>query len=113
MKQFLGTTNYGRRFMGPEFADVARPLVELTKKGATFAWSQKHSETMRNFKNRLFEYTMLQIPDPTEPYQLCTDASGYAVGTVLEQTLNQSVSSAKSWKLTSRNTPSMTKSYWL
>ena len=85
VRQFLGTANYCRMFMDPEFANVARPLVELTKKGGTFAWSQKHSEAMRKVKKRLVEYTVLQIPDPTKSYQLYTDASGYAVGAVLEQ----------------------------
>ncbi|CDJ62307.1 hypothetical protein ENH_00012570 [Eimeria necatrix] len=30
VRQFLGTTNYCRMFMGPDYADVARPLVDLT-----------------------------------------------------------------------------------
>ena len=85
VRRFLGAANYCRMFMDPEFADVARPLVELAKKGTTFAWSQKHSEAMRKLRKRLVEYKVLQLPDPTKPYQLYTDASGYAVGAVLEQ----------------------------
>ncbi|CDJ64945.1 hypothetical protein ENH_00085700 [Eimeria necatrix] len=31
VRQFLGTVNYYRMFMGPDYADVARPLVDLTR----------------------------------------------------------------------------------
>ena len=85
VRQFLGTANYCRMFMGPKFAEIARPLVELTKKGVTFAWGPQHTEAVRKPKQQLVEFTTLHIPDPTKPYQLYTDASGYAIGAVLEQ----------------------------
>ena len=85
VRQFLGTANYCRMFMGLKFADVSRPLVELTKKGVTFAWGPQHTDAVRKLKQQLVEYTTLQIPDSTKPYQLYTDASGYAIGAVLEQ----------------------------
>ena len=83
--QFLGAANYCRMLMGPKFADVSRPLVELTKKGVTFAWGPQHTDAVRRLKQQLVEYTALQIPDSAKPYQLYTDASGYAMGAVLEQ----------------------------
>ena len=85
VRQFLGTANYCRMFMGPRFADISRPLVELTKKGVTFAWGPQHTEAVRQLKQQLVNSTTLQIPDPKKPYQLYTDASGYAIGAVLEQ----------------------------
>jgi len=83
--QFLGTVGYVRMFMGPRFADMAQPLVALTKKGAPFVWTPAHTAAVRQLKERLVSYTLLQMPDPSRPYQLYTDASGYALGAVLEQ----------------------------
>ena len=85
VKQFLGTVNYCRMFMGPAFSDLARPLVELTKKSQSFEWTEEHTNSVRALKHQLINFTILQIPDPSKPYVLKTDASGYAVGGVLEQ----------------------------
>ncbi|CDJ47787.1 OSJNBa0042F21.10 protein, related [Eimeria brunetti] len=85
VKQFLGTVNYCRMFMGPAFADMARPLVELTKKDAPFVWTEKHTAAVKALKHTLVNYTTLQTPDVKKPYVLRTDASGYSVGGVLEQ----------------------------
>ena len=40
---------------------------------------------VRQLKQRLIDYTTLQVPDTSKPFQLYTDASGYAIGGVLEQ----------------------------
>lgn len=85
VKQFLGTVNYCRMFMGPAFADLAKPLVELTKKGVDFKWENKHTQALKALKHQLANYVTLQMPDPAKPFVLKTDASGYAVGAVLEQ----------------------------
>ena len=85
VRQFLGTVNYCRMFMGPRFSHITRPLVELTKKGATFDWGPEHTEAVRKLKEQLVNFTTLTIADSKKPYQLYTDASGYAIGAVLEQ----------------------------
>ncbi|KAL8444269.1 hypothetical protein Emed_006312 [Eimeria media] len=85
VRQFLGTVNYCRMFMGPAFADMARPLKDLMRKGQKFVWEKRHTLAVRALKERLINYTTLQVPDPSKPYVLRTDASGYAVGAVLEQ----------------------------
>ncbi|CDJ48431.1 hypothetical protein EBH_0020380 [Eimeria brunetti] len=85
IRQFLGTVNYCHMFMGPDFARVARPLVDLTRKGAPFQWTDAHTQAVRHLKQRLVDYTTLQIPDTTKPFELYTDVSGYAIGAVLEQ----------------------------
>lgn len=40
---------------------------------------------MRRLKQRLIDYTTLQVPGTSKPFQLHADVSGYAVGAVLEQ----------------------------
>lgn len=71
--------------MGPAFADLARPLVELTKKGADFKWTQEHTQAVKTVKDKLVNYMMLQMPDPAKRYALESGASGYAVGAASKQ----------------------------
>ena len=85
VRQFLGTVNYCRNFMGPEFAVLARPLQQLLKHGQVFHWTEEHSASVQSLKERLMNYTTLQLPDFTKPFVVRTDASGKAIGAVLEQ----------------------------
>ena len=85
VKQFMGTIDYCRMFMGAEFTDLAKPLIDLTKKGTEFKWKPEHTAAVKALKERLMNYTTLQISDPKRPFVLRTDASGFAVVAVLEQ----------------------------
>ena len=70
VKQFLGTTNYCRMFMGPAFADLVRPLVDLAKKGVEFKWTDAHKHAVKALKDKLVNYLTLQVPDPAKQYVL-------------------------------------------
>ncbi|KAL8440068.1 hypothetical protein Efla_004052 [Eimeria flavescens] len=83
--QFLGTVNYCRMSMGPDFAEVARPLMDLMKKGQPYIWEGKHAAAVRALKHRLLKCNVLQIPERAKPYVLKSDASAFAIGAVLEQ----------------------------
>ncbi|KAL8441840.1 hypothetical protein Emag_006866 [Eimeria magna] len=72
-------------FMGTRFADMADPLIELTKKNVPFVWEERHTQAIRMLKNRLVNYTLLQLPDPKKPYVLWTDASAHSLGAALLQ----------------------------
>ncbi|CDJ66249.1 hypothetical protein ENH_00017460, partial [Eimeria necatrix] len=85
VRQFLGTINYCRMFMGPDYADVALPLVDITRKDFSFKWTELHTQAVRQLEQHLIDFTTLQVPDTTKPFELYTDASGYAIGAVLEQ----------------------------
>ena len=85
VRQFLGTVNYCRNFMGPEFAVLARPLQQLLKAGTEFVWTKEHSAAVQALKDRLINYTKLSLPDLSKPFIVRTDASGQAIGAVLEQ----------------------------
>ena len=50
MLQFLGLVGFVRTFMGTRFADMARPLVERTKKNVPSSWELKHTEAVRKLK---------------------------------------------------------------
>lgn len=71
--------------MGPTFSQLAKPLVELTKKGHSFEWTEEHKNPVRASEHELIIFTVLQIPDPSKPYLMKTEAFGYAIGGVLEQ----------------------------
>ncbi|MGL4849713.1 MAG: reverse transcriptase domain-containing protein [Clostridium sp.] len=85
VKQFMGTVNYCKMFMGPHFATIAAPLWALTKKDVPFNWGEEQRQAMKKIKQALIDFTTLQIPDCTKPFLLRTDASGTAVGAVLSQ----------------------------
>ena len=67
VKQFLGTVNYCRMFMGPAFSELGKPLVELTKKSQSFKWTEEHTNSVRALKRQLVTFTVLQTPDPSKP----------------------------------------------
>ena len=51
IKQFLGLTGYYRKLV-PRFADISKPLTQLTKKETKFVWTpecQKYFELLKSF----------------------------------------------------------------
>ncbi|CDJ62559.1 hypothetical protein ENH_00020650 [Eimeria necatrix] len=85
VRQFLGAINCCCTFMGPDYADVARPLVDLTRKDVSFKWIELHTKAVQQLKQLLIDITTLKVPYTTKPFELYTNASGYAIGAVLEQ----------------------------
>ena len=84
VRSFLGFANYYRRYVH-QFAEVAHPLTELTKKGVEWQWGPYQREAFRQLKQKLCEAPILRYPDPKLPYTVVTDASRAAVGGVLMQ----------------------------
>ncbi|CDI75825.1 hypothetical protein EPH_0006340 [Eimeria praecox] len=84
-RQFLGTVTYCRMFVGPDYADIPLPLVTLTRKDTPFHWTDAHAQAVCQLKRRLIDCTTLQVSDTSKPFELYIDASGSAIGGVLEQ----------------------------
>ena len=84
VKQFLGLIGYYRKFV-PRFANVARPLTNLTRFDQPFEWSDKCQTSFELLKEALIKEPILRFPDPNKPYTLYTDASKYAWSCVLTQ----------------------------
>ena len=84
VKQFLGLIGYYRKFV-PRFANVARPLTNLTRLDQPFKWSDKCQASFELLKEALFKEPILRFPDPNKPYTLYTDTSKYASSCVLTQ----------------------------
>lgn len=68
---------------------VCRNPVKGAKKGnATIEWSEQIENSFRESKHALADATMLAHPIPGAPVSLAVDASDYAIGTVLQQRVN-------------------------
>eukprot|EP00731_Ephydatia_muelleri_P002194 Em0001g2194a len=86
VREFLGLTGYYRRFI-PNYATLATPLTDLTKKSAPtqVQWTDKCGHAFGKLKERLCSDPVLGSPDFTRPFILQTDASERGVGAVLSQ----------------------------
>ena len=84
VRQFLGLVGYYRKFV-PKFADIARPLTNLTKLDIPYEWTNRCQEAFEFLKEMLLKEPVLKYPDPSKPYTLFTDASKFAWACVLTQ----------------------------
>jgi len=84
VRSFLGLAGYYRRFI-PNFATLSYPLVQLTKKGSKFSWSDKQQESFLLLKSHLCSAPILAYPQFDRPFTLQTDASDVGLGAVLTQ----------------------------
>jgi transposase InsO family protein len=84
VRSFLGLTSYYRRFVR-NYAKIAAPLQELTRKDIPFVWTEKRQAAFEQLKEKMCTAPVLRIPDVTKPFRVVTDASDYAIGAVLEQ----------------------------
>ena len=84
VKQFLGLAGYYRKFV-PRFADLSRPLTNLSPQNTEFQWMDKCQKLFNNLRELLTKYPILQYPDPNKDYTLLTDASKFGYTGVLTQ----------------------------
>ena len=84
VRQVLGLLGYQRPFIRG-FAEIARPLTNLTKKSVKFDWTPECREALDKLIHSVTAGPTLWHPDPTKQYELYTDASSFAVGAVLTQ----------------------------
>jgi hypothetical protein len=84
VRSFLGSTGYYRKFI-KDFSSIAAPMSELTKDTVKFEWGERQQSAFMQLKEAMLTAPVLTLPDPTLPFVVQTDASGYAVGAVLMQ----------------------------
>jgi len=85
VRSFLGFCNFYRHFIS-RYSDIARPLIDLTKKLVKFEWTNACREAFQKLKECFTSEPVLRNPDPTRPFAIATDASLVATGAVLLQT---------------------------
>ena len=86
IRAFLGLVGYYRRFI-PQFATLAVPLTNLTKKKEPdkIRWSDECDVAFQALKECLSKEPILQVADPKKLFVLQTDASDLGIGAVLNQ----------------------------
>ena len=58
-------------------------MTQLLKKDTPFVWTDKQQLAFETLKQKLCEEPLLQRPDFSKPFILTTDASGYAIVSIL------------------------------
>jgi hypothetical protein len=108
IQSFLGLASYYRRFI-KNFADIAHPLIELTKKkkdkgnqnnktkhqaskfskpvvtSESFEWGDAEQEAFEKLRECLITPPIVAFPDFEKEFLIFTDASNYGIGAVLSQ----------------------------
>jgi hypothetical protein len=82
VRSFLGLASYYRRFI-KDFSKIAKPLYDLTKQNINFHWTEDCQKAFEHLRTCLTTKPVVIYPDFTKPFILHTDASDYAIGTVL------------------------------
>ena len=86
VRSFLGLTGYYRDFI-PNYAAIAVPLTDLTKKGQPnkVMWGDSQEKAYMSLKKTLTSKPILKLPTMDKPFILRTDASDTGIGAVLLQ----------------------------
>ena len=82
VQKFLGLANYYRRFV-KDFAKIARPLHEMTRKENKWSWGEKQQKVFEELKERFTTEPVLVTPDLDKEIRVEVDASDFAMGEVL------------------------------
>ena len=84
LKSFLGLLGYYDSFID-HLADVAFPLTELFKKDKPWVWGEPQDTAFSRLKQLVTTPPCLLMPDLNLPFVVHCDASGFAIGAVLQQ----------------------------
>ena len=84
VRSFLGFGNFYRRFID-HFAEISRPLNELTRKNVSWNWTDKCQHAFDTLKEKFLSAPVLLISDSKKPFIVESDASKWASGAVIRQ----------------------------
>jgi hypothetical protein len=84
IQSFLGLARFYRRFI-PDFSRIAKPMIELLKRGAKFESGQKCEDAFHTLWQHMTTAPVLAQPDNNRPFDVYCDASGTGLGCVLMQ----------------------------
>ncbi|XP_067684362.1 uncharacterized protein [Haliotis asinina] len=86
LRSFIGLASYYRKFI-PDFAAVAVPLTDLTKKSSSnhLRWEAAQQNAFDTLKSKLSTDPILKLPDFTKTFFLRIDASDVGIGSILLQ----------------------------
>ena len=87
LHSMMGLLGYYRNYV-PNFAKIARPLLELLHADKEYRWNFDASEAFKTLQDTIGEDPILSHPDFSKPFIVQTDASDYGLGAVLCQRLD-------------------------
>jgi hypothetical protein len=81
---FLGLANFYHKFM-LGFSHIAWALSKTTRGGgkAKFSWGRSQQKALDDLKQHLWSSPIILLPHLHQPFEIKTNASDYAMGTVL------------------------------
>jgi len=82
VRKFLGLANYYRRFV-KDFAKLARPLNNLTRKEEKWRWGDEQQKAFEQLKTVFTNQPLLVAPDLDKEFRVEVDASNFATEGVL------------------------------
>ena len=86
LQAFLGLASFYRKYV-PNFAVIAAPLSDATKKGNPneIVWTDIRESAFQELKKHISKPPILRLPDVSQSFILQTDASHIGIGAVLLQ----------------------------
>jgi len=81
---FLGLCGYYWYFI-PRFSEIARPLLDLTKKLEKWHWDEPQLKAFETLKSQMCAAPVLKQPNFEKKFYLQTNTSAYGVGAILSQ----------------------------
>ena len=84
VRSVLGVLGYQCPFI-PHYANIARPLMALTKKDHPFSWTPECRKALDTLIKAVTQGPTLAQPDLSLPFFLQVDALAYATGVILTQ----------------------------
>ena len=87
VRQFLGLTQYYRRFQ-KDYSKIAHPLQQLTKKDVKFSWTPECQKAFDTLRHNLMNPPILAYPDMSRNFIVTTDASDFGLGCTLSQEID-------------------------
>jgi len=82
VQKFLGLANYYRRFV-KDFAKIAKPLYEMTRKENKWSWRERQQKVFEELKKRFTMEPVLVTPNLDKEIRVEADASDFVMGGVL------------------------------
>ena len=84
VQSILRVLGYQQPFI-PNYATIARPLTELTKKDHPFIWISQCCQALNTLIDIVTSNPSLHQPDQTKPFMLQVDTSAFATSVILTQ----------------------------
>jgi hypothetical protein len=82
IRSFMGSTQYLRNFIAI-FSKITTPLHVVTSKENRFHWGKKQDISFEYLKKRISDSPVLAMLNLQRLFELETDASGYALVSIL------------------------------